>query len=264
MKRKLILILRKLGLMGLADRVRYSYHYAKTRSERKLFVKKHETVKLPPPYFIYETFRLNYDSYYYGGKETASSLIEEFNNYKLLSNVNVLDWGCGPGRIVRHFPELLPDCNIFGTDYNHQYIDWCKRNLKSITFKRNDLSPPLDFDSNYFDFIFGISIFTHLSEKMHYEWVAEFKRVLKPGGVLYVSMHGLSFRRKLSEEDKSLFDQGKLVFSKKTKEGHRTFVAFHPEKFVRELFVDFEVLEHISGGSKDGPISQDIWVVKKV
>ncbi len=264
MKRKLILVLRKLGLMGLADKLRYFYHLTKTKNERRSFIRNNKSITLPPPYFIYETFRLNYKNYYFGGLETAKSLIANFKKHISLEQARILDWGCGPGRTIRHFPVLLPDSEIFGSDYNSQYIDWCQKELKGVTFKSNMLSPPLKFEDNYFDVIYGISIFTHLSEEKHYEWVREFSRVLKTGGVLYVTTHGSPFRCKLSEADKNTFDKGNLVFSKKTKEGHRTFVAFHPEVFMRELFSDFEVVEYVSGQSKNGSISQDTWIVKKV
>lgn len=184
--------------------------------------------------------------------------------YKTLSNIKILDWGCGPGRIVRHLPNLLPDCDIYGSDYNYKYIEWCNENLPEITFKTNDLTPPLQFEQNYFDLIYGISIFTHLSEKMHFSWVEEFKRVLKPGGILYITAHGLAFRQKLSDADKTLFDAGRLVYSKKTKEGHRTFVAFHSEKFMKELFSDFEILSHNPGKTEGLSISQDVWIVRKI
>jgi len=180
-----------------------------------------------------------------------------------LDNSKILDWGCGPGRTIRHFPQLIPNCQIYGTDYNPKYINWCKSNLKGIDFKLNGLKPPIDFEDNFFDVIYGISIFTHLSESNHYEWAKELMRVLKPGGILYITLHGLPFREKLSDQEQKDFDNGKLVFSTKTKEGHRTFVAFQPESFVRELFAEHEISEFIPGLLISGRPDQDIWIIRK-
>jgi ubiquinone/menaquinone biosynthesis C-methylase UbiE len=264
MKRKLILLLRSLGLMLVADKLRFAYHYYKTSAKRRLFVKNNTTVMLPPPYYIYETFKLNYDSYYWGGKETAQELVRDFSQYKKLSNISILDWGCGPGRIARHLPQLLKDCNIYGTDYNQKYITWCKNNIPSVSFKTNSLAPPLQYEDNFFDIIYGISIFTHLSAEMHVLWTTELNRILKPGGILYITTHGIPFKEKLSLNDRVLFDKGELVYSKNTKEGHRTFVAFHPEKFMLDLFKAFDIIDYIPGSIINNSISQDTWVVKKV
>ena len=70
------------------------------------------------------------------------------------------------------------------------------------------------------------------------------------------------FMDELVQEQKD-FDNGKLVFSTKTKEGHRTFVAFQPESFVRELFAEHEISEFIPGLLISGRPDQDIWIIRK-
>jgi SAM-dependent methyltransferase len=76
----------------------------------------------------------------------------------------VLEWGCGPARILRHLPALLAeDTRFFGTDYNEESISWCRRAIKDITFIHNALYPPLPFADGYFDVIYAVSVLTHLS-----------------------------------------------------------------------------------------------------
>ncbi len=206
------IFLRKIGLIRLADNLRFLILYASTVKQRRKFFKTHPGIKLPPPFYIYETFNLNYFAFFDKSNETAKWLLGYFSKYKTLKNISILDWGCGPGRIIRHLPQLLDNsCKLYGTDYNKKYIQWCIRNIPGVSFNHNNLQPPLLYSNNMFDIIYGISIFTHLSESMHFAWFNELIRILKPGGILFFTMQGEAFRMKLSESEKNLFDAGKIV-----------------------------------------------------
>jgi ubiquinone/menaquinone biosynthesis C-methylase UbiE len=263
-KNKISFLLRKIGIIKLFDKVFFSICYIKTYKKRKAFKKSNPTAILPPAYFIYETFGLNYEQFYSLSNETARWLISFFEKYKLLNDIHILDWGCGPGRIIRHLPSLLDKtCRCYGTDYNTKYIKWCLKNIPEVTFKPNNLEPPLPFEENTFDIIYGISIFTHLSEKMHYAWINELFRVLKPEGILFLTLHGKVFRSKLSEEQVKIFDQGQIVVLSKTKEGHRTYGAYHPVSFVHKLAGINTVIAFEEGCLINGKPQQDIWIFKK-
>ncbi|NLK15041.1 MAG: class I SAM-dependent methyltransferase [Bacteroidales bacterium] len=257
-------IIRKAGLIRLADKIRYYILLIRTSKQRRDFKRINPDVILPPPYFLYETFNLNYFSFYDKSIETAKWLISFFEKYKKLENVNILDWGCGPGRVIRHLPSFIDSsCKCYGTDYNKKYIKWCKDHIHNVTFTTNQLQPPLEYLSNFFDIAYGISIFTHLSEEMHHAWFNELMRVLKPGGMLFLTLHGSAFSEKLTDEEKKQFDNGGLVVRGTTKEGHRTFAAFQSEAFVKRLIGENTVLEHVAGKVVDGKPQQDVWIIQK-
>jgi SAM-dependent methyltransferase len=256
--------LRKLGLIKCVDKMRFYLLYLKTFQQRKMFQKRHTGVILPPSYFMYETFGLNYEQFYVGSEDTAKWLISYFQKHKSLYNTSILDWGCGPGRIIRHIPRLVDkSCRCYGTDYNVKYVKWCSKNIPEVTFKPNNLEPPLPFDEAMFDVIYGISIFTHLSKKKHYAWFDELFRVLKPGGILFLTLHGKAFQSKLPEEKRLLFEQGQLAVLSNTKEGHRTYGAYHPISFVYELTGNHKVVEFVEGNFINGKPQQDVWIFQK-
>jgi len=88
-------------------------------------------------------------------------------------------------------------------------------------------------------------------------------RVLKTGGILILTLAGKAMRSRLFENEIKRFSDGELVVRSNTKEGHRTYVAFQPESFIRKLVGEHEVLEFIEGEIIDGLARQDKWIIRK-
>ncbi len=258
-------ILRGLGLIYFTDWLRFYIEKNKNKADNKTFKQNHPDVILPPDYLIYESFQINYRKYYTDSIETAKWLTNHFKKYIELKDVKVLDWGCGPARIIRHLPSIMGDsCEYYGTDYNKRTIEWCSNNIKGISFNENTLAASLPYDDNSIDIIYGISIFTHLSEQLHYDWYNELKRVLKTGGIMFLTSHGDNFKVKLTDSELRNYNDDKIIIRGMVKEGHRTFTAFHPKAFMQKLFSTVEVLEHIEIPYKENQMpQQDIWIIKK-
>ena len=180
--------------------------------------------------------------------------------------IKICEWGCGPARIIRHLADALPEKNVqvSGSDYNLKSINWCKTNFPQINFKVNQLTPPLDFADNTFDFLYSVSVFTHLSEEMHYEWFKENLRVVRPGGLIMFTTHGDKFKAKLLPDEIAQYESGKLVVRGNVEEGKRMFCAFHNPSFVRNnLLKGLEVLVHDIAPVKALSGGQEVWLVRK-
>ena len=109
----------------------------------------------------------------------------------------ILDFGVGCGRVIRPLHELCLDTHLtdgklqwFGSDIDAEAIAWCRSALESIgTFVVNSHTPPLPFDDQYFDFVYSISIFTHLPEDMQFAWLSELRRVMRIGSFAMLTTH---------------------------------------------------------------------------
>lgn len=256
---------RDLGMMHLLDKAKYAYQKWENGGRNAQFVQKNPGLKLPPDYMLFEAFQLDYQKYYEGGERTAKWLMGLFEKHTPMTGKTILDWGCGPARVVRHFPGLLgKSSEIHATDYNPGTIDWCRKNIEEVHFAINQLNPPTTYPNEHFDFIYGISIFTHLSEANHPPWFDELMRITKKGGLVLLTTHGTVFCDKLTEQERRSFEQDKLVERGQVVEGHRVFAAFHPPSYFRQLVESrAEVLEHIPGTRKDWGREQDVWILRK-
>lgn len=252
-------------VIKIADFFHFNMERLRLRKKNKAFLLKNPEVILPPDFYLYETFNLNYETFYSNSRSTTKWIINHVSKYQSLTHRRILDWGCGPGRILNHLPSTVCRTNqLFGTDYNRRYIKWCKEHLANVIVKENDLKPPLAFESSYFDVVYGISVFTHLSEKMHMAWMEELARVLKNNGILFLTLHGDVFKKQLTRKEVELYATGNLVIRKYEIEGGRLFGAYHPSPYVKRLAstYNFKVLEHIQGKESQNKPQQDVWILK--
>jgi len=106
-------------------------------------------------------------------------------NYKDIRSCNrILDFGCGWGRIIRFFLKDIEAEGLWGVDCYKEAIAICKDSNLRCTFESIDVMPPTHLPDNFFDAICLYSVFSHLSEEAHMSWLLEFRRILKPGGVV--------------------------------------------------------------------------------
>ena len=147
----------------------------------------------------------------------------------------VLDFGCGCGRVLRHWSRL-PDASVHGSDFNPHMIDWCRRNLPFAQFTVNGVAPPLDYGESSFDLVYAVSVFTHLLEPLQLPWLTELARITRPGGRVLLSLNGLQQRDALLEgEERARFDAGRLAAIWADRAGTNACTVFHPARYRREL-----------------------------
>jgi SAM-dependent methyltransferase len=164
----------------------------------------------------------------------------------------VLDFGCGCGRVARHWRGL--DVDLHGCDVNRRMIDWCRKNLRFGRFDVNQLEPPLPYEDGTFGLTYALSVFTHLPEQFQLEWIDEFGRVLRPGGYLLFSTLGEYYAglHRLTEDERELFDDGRLVVLFEDHAGESFCSAYHPRTYVEQSLSDgFEYVDYRRGDDQE-------------
>ena len=136
----------------------------------------------------------------------AWAFVELLRRGKLSDTSRVIDIGSGCGRLALPFSHLIKSGLYFGTDVFEEGIKWCNEHISSrnSAFKfflqsvENNYyfggaTKPSDTLSLKFadrisiDFVFAISVFTHLVEQDAQTYLNEISRCLKPDGVAYIT-----------------------------------------------------------------------------
>lgn len=152
-------------------------------------------------------------------KHDADFFIRNLNGRK------ILDIGCGPGRDAKYFSKH--GLNVTGIDLTPSFIKMASKNVSKTKFVLMDMRN-LDFQENSFDGIWACASFLHIPKNEAKNTLLGFKRVLKPNGLLYISV-------KQGVEEK---------FVKKDEyKGRERFFAFYSEGEFKKLVesCDFKI-----------------------
>jgi SAM-dependent methyltransferase len=106
----------------------------------------------------------------------------------LLPGMTVLDCGCGPGTITRDIAARIAPGKVVGLDFDATQVEQAAREARAqaignVEFRQGS-AYALAFADASFDAVFSHALLEHLREPNRA--VAEFMRVLRPGGVLGV------------------------------------------------------------------------------
>ncbi len=101
-----------------------------------------------------------------------------------------LDFGCGVGRVIRHFEDEARTGEFWGCDIDGTSMHWCMTNLTPpFRFFQLSDSPVLPFESSSFDLVYAVGVFSQVFENWSM-WAMELRRILKPGGSLFLTYNG--------------------------------------------------------------------------
>ncbi|MEM9941851.1 MAG: class I SAM-dependent methyltransferase [Planctomycetota bacterium] len=98
------------------------------------------------------------------------------------------DFGCASGRVLRHFANHTDIPNLWGSDINGRHIQWLNDHMPpNVKVIHNSCIPIIPIADNSIDVVSAFSVFTHI-DTFETAWLAELYRVLKPGGICYLSV----------------------------------------------------------------------------
>lgn len=203
--------------------------------------------------------------------DIALTTMGRMNIAGLRPDHDVLDVGCGVGRMARYLCDYLGrDARYEGFDIMEEMIQWCQQQITPLFPNFRFTYTPL-FNSSYkpdtslptaasfkfpytdqsFDFVFAHSVFTHLQPNDTENYMREVQRVLRPGGISYLTWF-------LFEDD--LLSSPKSMVTEMHLDSSGNFAVHNPdmpdnavayrESFVREIYASSQlaVMEPIHFG----------------
>jgi SAM-dependent methyltransferase len=221
-----------------------------------------------------------------GPLAAAGGLYEADLVHDALANVGVklteiekaLDFGCSSGRVIRVLASLYPQAKWHGCDPNAPAIEWATEHLPSIRFFVSRNEPPLQLEDCSLDMAYAISIWSHFAPDLGLRWFDEMHRLVRPGGHLVITTHGLtsiahyaalSLRAPQQSDEilDSLYREGWWYAAEFGEEGDWGVInpewgtAFlSPEWILTQLCPRWRVLEFVPGLNQG---NQDLYVLQR-
>ena len=125
-----------------------------------------------------------------GGRAQYLGVLDTLPPDFTFDDKRILDFGCGAGRVLRHFLERPEKVELWGCDVHAPSIEWIQENLSPpIHAFANETLPPLPLDDGSIDLVYALSVFTHLAEDWS-AWLLELHRILAPGGLALITTLG--------------------------------------------------------------------------
>ena len=124
------------------------------------------------------------------GRHARESILAVLPSEWSFHKKRVLDFGCGAGRTLRHFFPEAAEGEFWGCDIDTDSVRWLKDELcPPFHVFENREHPPLDLESEAFDLVYAVSVFTHLTDSWS-DWLLEMHRILASEGLLLATFIG--------------------------------------------------------------------------
>jgi ubiquinone/menaquinone biosynthesis C-methylase UbiE len=208
-------------------------------------------INIPPPELLQRRITGGfYDDFISSGYRNLREFEDALNPHgKSVGDfTSVLDFGCGCGRVFMAIHFSHPKVKISGSDIDDEAINYCHNHFSSFgDFRVNPTNGPSLFADNSFDFVYGISVFTHLPEDMQMIWLEDLYRITKENAYLILTVENEKSRAILNEaQEKELNEKGFYYFVGDLTQGLPEFyrTTLHTHDYVKRVWGKyFEILD---------------------
>jgi SAM-dependent methyltransferase len=98
----------------------------------------------------------------------------------------VLDFGCGSGKVVAALRGRGPELHC--CDLHAPSVAWIARTYPDVHAFTNGYEPPVARPDGHFGLLLAWSVLTHLDRDGQRAWLAEWARLVRPGGIVLATI----------------------------------------------------------------------------
>ena len=125
------------------------------------------------------------EEYFEGGRKDALQVEALVSKLGLSTTSRILEFAAGFGRVTRH----LTHYQLTASDIHSEAVRFLADDIRVKAVP--SAVDPGDFNpTDRFDFIFVLSLFSHLPDLLFGRWLSRLAQILTPGGYLMFTTHG--------------------------------------------------------------------------
>jgi SAM-dependent methyltransferase len=211
-------------------------------------------------------------------------MLHGFNQYLLFKELvskhtkpgavvrNMLDFGCGYGRMLRYFIKDFPVAELHGLDIVEEFVKWCAENIRYGRFAKCSAWPPAGYRDGTFDVAYSFSVFSHLNPENGAAWLQELNRICADDGLVLTTIWSHPNRTKdyhkphFPDYDSLIsdYDSGKFCFSTLKYPKDSVYAeALIPRSYIMKIWSRYFTILDLIEGHPFSP-NQSYVVMKKV
>ncbi len=152
----------------------------------------------------FDKFADEYDAMHAAGIAVSGEGPEYFAEYKISDIARVwyeqspaaqappprlLDFGAGVGGSVPYVRKHFSNAQLTCLDLSKRSLDVAQRRFPSMADFVHFDGTHIPFADHHFDIAFAMCVFHHIDAKLHVSLLQELRRVIRPGGSLFVFEH---------------------------------------------------------------------------
>ena len=121
--------------------------------------------------------------------ESDRAILEQVQKYRSQKEVNILEVGCGPARIL---PLLatIPNATVLGVDHDKTFVEYAKQKITDLDLKNTSIieSDILAMNTDHrFDIVVSQGFHHHIDKKDVHRVLTKIHELLTPDGVYILS-----------------------------------------------------------------------------
>lgn len=114
--------------------------------------------------------------------------------------LDILDFGCGAGRLLRYFLLFAPEHRYHACEVNAASLDFVHDLPGAVDTRQIGPQPSSPFADASMDAVYAWSIWTHYDEPTGRAWLEDLHRILRPGGCALITVHSDELVRRYGRE----------------------------------------------------------------
>lgn len=142
----------------------------------------------PPPHLMHNTTGLRENQDFARHGADILNALSAASPSPLNAFGTVLDFGVGVGRVARYFKGFAG--RYIGLDIDSDNLGWIAEAMPWVEAVLSKAGAAIPVADESVDAVISISVFTHIDEGATLFYIDELHRLLRPGGLAFLTLHG--------------------------------------------------------------------------